>query len=29
MFNFLASWERRFFTVTKDGVYFTADEHTH
>lgn len=29
MFNFLASWERRFFTVTKEGVYFTADENNY
>jgi hypothetical protein len=29
MFNFLASWERRFFTITKDGLYFTPDEHSH
>ena len=29
MFNFLASWERRFFTITKDGLYFTPNEHSH
>ena len=23
LFNFLASWERRYFTITREGVYFT------
>jgi hypothetical protein len=26
MFNFLASWEKKYFTITKEGVYFTDYE---